>query len=165
MFFVVFLLIVHAFKCTSAYHFLSSILFCLWLCDLCVCMCGGMCVCAGAWIKSSWGHVQRQGNQLSLTYIAPQLGYWVAAMSPLQTGRRRKNNLIFMFCILYCLHCKVMKRDVCFPSDPVVAKDISTYHTVFLLAILGGMALILLCLLCLLLYYCRFVRQPEYLSS
>lgn len=32
------------------------------------------------------------------------------------------------------------------------------YHTVFLLAILGGMALILLCLLCLLLYYCRCVK-------
>ncbi|XP_069552106.1 protein FAM171A1 [Brachyistius frenatus] len=78
----------------------------------------------GAWIKSSWGHVQREGNQLSLTYIAPQLGYWVAAMSPLHSG-------------------------------PMVAKDISTYHTVFLLAILGGMALILLCLLCILLYYCR----------
>ncbi|XP_029306743.1 LOW QUALITY PROTEIN: protein FAM171A1 [Cottoperca gobio] len=77
----------------------------------------------GAWIKSSWGHVQREGNQLSLTYIAPQLGYWVAAMSPLHSG-------------------------------PVL-KDISTYHTVFLLAILGGMALILLCLLCLLMYYCR----------
>ncbi|XP_041844224.1 protein FAM171A1 [Melanotaenia boesemani] len=78
----------------------------------------------GAWIKSSWGHVQKEGNQLILTYIAPQLGYWVAAMSPLHSG-------------------------------PVVAIDISTYHTVFLLAILGGMALILLCLLCLLLYYCR----------
>lgn len=78
----------------------------------------------GAWIKSSLGHVQKEGNQLSLTYIAPQLGYWVAAMSPLHSG-------------------------------PVFAKDISTYHTVFLLAILGGMALILLCLLCLLLYYCR----------
>ncbi|XP_044065315.1 protein FAM171A1 isoform X3 [Siniperca chuatsi] len=78
----------------------------------------------GAWIKSSWGHVQKEGNQLSLTYIAPQLGYWVAAMSPLHSG-------------------------------PVFAKDISTYHTVFLLAILGGMALILLCLLCLLLCYCR----------
>uniref|UniRef100_A0A672G8F9 Family with sequence similarity 171 member A1 n=1 Tax=Salarias fasciatus TaxID=181472 RepID=A0A672G8F9_SALFA len=78
----------------------------------------------GAWIKSSLGDVQREGNQLSLTFIAPQLGYWVAAMSPLHSG-------------------------------PVVAKDISTYHTVFLLAILGGMALILLCLLCLLLYYCR----------
>ncbi|KAL6109213.1 fam171a1 [Pungitius sinensis] len=78
----------------------------------------------GAWIKSSWGHVQRDGNRLSLTYIAPQLGYWVAAMSPIHSG-------------------------------PVFAKDISMYHTVFLLAILGGMALILLCLLCLLLYYCR----------
>ncbi|XP_029927665.1 protein FAM171A1 [Myripristis murdjan] len=78
----------------------------------------------GAWLKSSLGYVQKEGQQLSLTYIAPQLGYWVAAMSPLHSG-------------------------------PVVAKDISTYHTVFLLAILGGMALILLCLLCLLLYYCR----------
>ncbi|XP_015805977.3 protein FAM171A1 [Nothobranchius furzeri] len=78
----------------------------------------------GAWIKSSWGHVKEEGAQLTLTYIAPQLGYWVAAMSPLHSG-------------------------------PLVARDISTYHTVFLLAILGGMALILLCLLCLLLYHCR----------
>ncbi|KAM3614152.1 uncharacterized protein V6R79_010905 [Siganus canaliculatus] len=78
----------------------------------------------GSWIKSSWGHVQRDGNQLTLTYFAPQLGYWVTAMSPVHSG-------------------------------PVFAKDISTYHTVFLLAILGGLALILLCLLCLLLYYCR----------
>nr|XP_046255305.1 protein FAM171A1 [Scatophagus argus] len=78
----------------------------------------------GSWIKSSWGHVQRENNQLSLTYIAPQLGYWVAAMSPVHSG-------------------------------PVFAKDINTYHTVFLLAILGGMALILLCLFCLLLYHCR----------
>ncbi len=46
---------------------------------------------------------------------------------------------------------------VFFAVGPVVAKDISTYHTVFLLAILGGMALILLFLLCLLLYYCRYV--------
>lgn len=78
----------------------------------------------GVWIKSSWGHVQKEGDQLVLTYIAPQLGYWLAAMSPLHTG-------------------------------PVIAKDISMYHTVFLLAILGGMALILLCLFCLLLCYCR----------
>uniref|UniRef100_A0A8B9JI23 Family with sequence similarity 171 member A1 n=1 Tax=Astyanax mexicanus TaxID=7994 RepID=A0A8B9JI23_ASTMX len=79
-----------------------------------------VCVCmyAGAWLKSSLGYVQREGSELILTYIAPQLGYWVAAMSPVNT-------------------------------------DISTYHTVFLLAILGGMALILLFLLCLLLYYCR----------
>ncbi|KAI4891339.1 hypothetical protein NFI96_015725, partial [Prochilodus magdalenae] len=77
-----------------------------------------------AWLKSSLGYVQREGGELTLTYIASQLGYWVAAMSPVNTG-------------------------------PVVAKDISTYHTVFLLAILGGMALILLVLLCLLVYYCR----------
>ncbi|GAA6080668.1 protein FAM171A1 isoform X1, partial [Tachysurus ichikawai] len=78
-----------------------------------------------AWLKSSLGYVQREGGgELILTYIAPQLGYWVAAMSPINTG-------------------------------PVVAKDISTYHTVFLLAILGGTALILLFLLCLLVCYCR----------
>lgn len=78
----------------------------------------------GVWIKSSRGHVQREGDQLVLTSFAPQFGYWLAAMSPLHTG-------------------------------PVIAKDISMYHTEFLLAILGGMALILLCLFCLLLYYCR----------
>ncbi|XP_062841568.1 protein FAM171A1 [Trichomycterus rosablanca] len=78
----------------------------------------------GAWLKSSLGSVQKEGGELILTYIAPQLGYWVAAMSPINTG-------------------------------PVVEKDISRYHTVFLLAILGGMALILLFLLCLLLCYCR----------
>ncbi|XP_054639069.1 protein FAM171A1 [Dunckerocampus dactyliophorus] len=78
----------------------------------------------GGWIKSSWGHVRRVDNQLILTYIAPQLGYWMAAMYPPHSG-------------------------------PLVDKDISMYHTMFLLAILGGMALILLCLLCVLLYYCR----------
>ncbi|XP_023700316.2 protein FAM171A1 isoform X1 [Paramormyrops kingsleyae] len=78
----------------------------------------------GAWLKSSLGYVQREGGQLVLTYIAPQLGYWAAAMSPLNTGA-------------------------------VVAKDISSYHTAFLLAILGGMGVIILFLASLLLYYCR----------
>ncbi|XP_065522545.1 protein FAM171A1 isoform X3 [Lathamus discolor] len=78
----------------------------------------------GTWLKSSLGLVQQEGNQLTWTYIAPQLGYWVAAMSPTVPG-------------------------------PVVTHDITSYHTMFLLAILGGMALILLVLLCLLLYYCR----------
>ncbi|XP_034616259.1 protein FAM171A1 isoform X2 [Trachemys scripta elegans] len=78
----------------------------------------------GTWLKSSLGLVQQEGNQLTWTYIAPQLGYWVAAMSPTNPG-------------------------------PIVTQDITTYHTMFLLAILGGMALILVVLLCLLLYYCR----------
>ncbi|KAM4688378.1 protein FAM171A1 [Discoglossus pictus] len=78
----------------------------------------------GTWLKSSLGLIQQEGSQLTWTYIAPQLGYWVAAMSPSN-------------------------------PDPVVTQDITTYHTLFLLAILGGMAFILLILLCLLLYYCR----------
>ncbi|XP_053569986.1 protein FAM171A1 isoform X2 [Bombina bombina] len=78
----------------------------------------------GTWLKSSLGLIQQEGNQLTWTYIAPQLGYWVAAMSPSN-------------------------------PDPVVTQDITTYHTLFLLAILGGIAFILLVLLCLLLYYCR----------
>ncbi|KAJ1100849.1 hypothetical protein NDU88_005924 [Pleurodeles waltl] len=78
----------------------------------------------GTWLKSSLGLIQQEGNQLTWTYIAPQLGYWVAAMSPSNPG-------------------------------PMVTQDIASYHTMFLLAILGGMAFILLVLLCLLLYYCR----------
>uniref|UniRef100_A0A8C6GUK7 Family with sequence similarity 171, member A1 n=1 Tax=Mus spicilegus TaxID=10103 RepID=A0A8C6GUK7_MUSSI len=78
----------------------------------------------GTWLKSGLGLVHQEGSQLTWTYIAPQLGYWVAAMSPPIPG-------------------------------PVMTQDITTYHTVFLLAILGGMAFILLVLLCLLLYYCR----------
>ncbi|KAG8443187.1 hypothetical protein GDO86_011843 [Hymenochirus boettgeri] len=78
----------------------------------------------GTWLKSSIGIIQQEGNQFTWTYIAPQMGYWVAAMSPSN-------------------------------PDPLLSHDISTYHTLFLLAILGGIAFILLVLLCILLYYCR----------
>lgn len=78
----------------------------------------------GAWVKSSLGIIRQEGKQLTWTYIAPQMGYWVAAMSPSH-------------------------------PDPVATPDITSYHTLFLLAILGGIAFILLVLFCLLLYYCR----------
>lgn len=42
--------------------------------------------------------------------------------------------------------------------------DITTYHTIFLLTILGALALLVLILLCLLIYYCRSVppaRHPR----
>ncbi|XP_041041037.1 protein FAM171A1 [Carcharodon carcharias] len=81
----------------------------------------------GAWLKSGLGLVQREGDYLTWTYFAPQLGYWVAAMSPQSPGN----------------------------MGPVGASDFSVYHTAFLLAILGGMTVILLVLLCLLIYYCR----------
>ncbi|XP_072364765.1 protein FAM171A1 isoform X2 [Scyliorhinus torazame] len=81
----------------------------------------------GAWLKSGLGLVQREGDYLTWTYFAPQLGYWVAAMSPQSPGN----------------------------MGPVGGSDTSVYHTAFLLAILGGMTVILLVLLCLLIYYCR----------
>lgn len=40
--------------------------------------------------------------------------------------------------------------------NPSGLRDITTYHTIFLLAILGSMALLVLILLCVLLYYCRW---------
>ncbi|XP_059828218.1 protein FAM171A1 isoform X1 [Hypanus sabinus] len=81
----------------------------------------------GAWLHSGLGIVQKEGDSLTWTYFAPQLGYWIAAMSPQSPG-----NL-----------------------GGFGARDITVYHTVFLLAILGGMTIILLVLLCLLIYYCR----------
>ena len=40
--------------------------------------------------------------------------------------------------------------------NPSGLGDITTYHTIFLLTILGSMALLVLILLCVLLYYCRW---------
>ncbi|XP_043923440.1 protein FAM171A1 [Protopterus annectens] len=47
----------------------------------------------GAWLKSGLGLVQQEGNQLTWTYIAPQLGYWVAAMSPVYPGPVTKKDI------------------------------------------------------------------------
>ncbi|XP_077160823.1 protein FAM171A1 isoform X2 [Paroedura picta] len=40
----------------------------------------------GTWLKSTLGAIQQEGNEMTWTYIAPQLGYWVAAMSPTHPG-------------------------------------------------------------------------------
>ncbi|XP_046906105.1 protein FAM171A1 isoform X2 [Hypomesus transpacificus] len=148
----------------------------------------------GVWLKSSLGYVQREGDHLILTYIAPQLGYWVAAMSPVHTGEPSMSPVHTGEPSMSPVHTGEPSMSPVHTGEPsmspvhtgepsmspvhtgepsmspvhtgepsmspvhtgpMVAKDISTYHTVFLLAILGGMVLILLCLLCLLLYYCR----------
>ncbi|KAK6473229.1 protein FAM171A2-like [Huso huso] len=79
----------------------------------------------GVWIRNGTGYVKKEGAHLTWNFIAPQLGYWVAAIS---SGMA---------------------------LNPSGLHDITTYHTIFLLTILGALALLVLILLCLLLYYCR----------
>lgn len=81
----------------------------------------------GLWVRSGVGYIKRDDSQMTWSFVAPQLGYWLAAF-PSSAGT---------------------------PRNPAGLRDITTYHTIFLLAILGSMALLVLVLLCVLVYYCR----------
>ncbi|CAM9356530.1 unnamed protein product [Lampetra planeri] len=82
----------------------------------------------GAWREAGLGLVTRQGGgDLAWCYSATRLGYWAAAFPP-------QPPVGFL---------------------PGIMLHISNYHTMLLLAILGGMALILLGLFLVLICYCR----------
>uniref|UniRef100_H3BCS5 Family with sequence similarity 171 member A2 n=1 Tax=Latimeria chalumnae TaxID=7897 RepID=H3BCS5_LATCH len=83
---------------------------------------------SGIWVRSGTGQIKREGTQLTWNYVASQLGYWMAALPSSMAGGA---------------------------MGPPGLRDITTYHTIFLLTILGALALLVLILLCLLLYYCR----------
>ncbi|XP_051543117.1 protein FAM171A2-like [Myxocyprinus asiaticus] len=81
----------------------------------------------GLWVRNGTGFITREGSKLIWDFTASQLGYWIAAFRS-STGSGL--------------------------SHPGL-RDITAYHTFFLLSILGSLALLVLVLLCVLLYYCR----------
>uniref|UniRef100_A0A8B9GC36 Family with sequence similarity 171 member B n=1 Tax=Amazona collaria TaxID=241587 RepID=A0A8B9GC36_9PSIT len=81
----------------------------------------------GAWVSHGLGMVREADGQLVWTYTAQHLGYWIAAPLP---GARES-------------------------IISVVSKDITAYHTVFLMAILGGTVVIIIGFFAVLLCYCR----------
>ncbi|NWS69968.1 F171B protein, partial [Crotophaga sulcirostris] len=88
---------------------------------------------SGAWVSRGLGIVKEADGQLVWTYTAQHLGYWIAAPLPGTRGTATAGK----------------------GMTDAVSKDITTYHTVFLTAILGGTVVIIIGFFTVLLCYCR----------
>ncbi|NWH69519.1 F171B protein, partial [Piaya cayana] len=88
---------------------------------------------SGAWVSRGRGVVKEADGQFVWTYTAQHLGYWIAA--PLPGTRGNAATALEM--------------------TDAVSKDITTYHTMFLTAILGGTVIIIIGFFAVLLCYCR----------
>ncbi|KAJ8349571.1 hypothetical protein SKAU_G00247010 [Synaphobranchus kaupii] len=88
----------------------------------------------GVWMNRGLGLVKMEEDGLVWTYVAPHLGYWIAAPLPSPRG--------------YMGHGTTM--------------DFISYHTYLLMAILGGTLVIVIGFLAVLLCYCRgCICKPE----
>ncbi|XP_035388506.1 protein FAM171B [Electrophorus electricus] len=81
----------------------------------------------GTWVNKGIGSVKMGKNGLVWTYVAPHLGYWMAASSPMSNG--------------YMGHAASM--------------DFISYHTYLLVGILGGTLVIIIGFLSVILCHCR----------
>ncbi|NXG71534.1 F171B protein, partial [Baryphthengus martii] len=87
----------------------------------------------GAWVSRGLGIVKEADSQLVWTYTAQHLGYWIAAPLPGTRGIAATGKKF----------------------TDAISKDITAYHTVFLMAILGGTVVVIIGFFVVLLCYCR----------
>ncbi|XP_076871657.1 protein FAM171B [Brachyhypopomus gauderio] len=88
----------------------------------------------GTWVNKGTGSVRTGKNGLEWTYMAPHLGYWIAAPSPTSNGKM--------------IHATSM--------------DFISFHTYLLVGILGGTLVIIIGFLSVILCHCRDLsREAE----